>query len=156
MAWNAERCKRVEAAAGLLAPTGADAILLSEMDWGMARSGQRHATRELAAALGCGYVFAVEFLELGLGNEAERARHAGEANAVGYHGGAILSRHPLLEPALVRLGGDGDFDGERASAARRTHRGPGEAGQEGGRLAPALREPRDPPFRPDAHAVRRP
>jgi endonuclease/exonuclease/phosphatase family metal-dependent hydrolase len=114
LAWNAERCKRVEAAAGLLAPTGADAILLSEMDWGMARSGQRHATRELAAALGCGYVFAVEFLELGLGNEAERARHAGETNAVGYHGGAILSRHPLLEPALVRLGGDGDwFDGER-------------------------------------------
>lgn len=112
VAWNAERCKRVEAAADLLAPTGADAILLSEMDWGMARSGQRHATRELAAALGCGYVFAVEFLELGLGNESERARHAGEANAVGYHGGAILSRHPLLDPALVRLGGDGDwFDG---------------------------------------------
>jgi endonuclease/exonuclease/phosphatase family metal-dependent hydrolase len=114
VAWNAERCKRVEAAADLLAPTGADAILLSEMDWGMARSGQRHATRELAAALGCGYVFAVEFLELGLGNESERARHAGEANAVGYHGGAILSRHPLLDPALVRLGGDGDwFDGSR-------------------------------------------
>lgn len=114
VAWNAERCQHVDAAARLLAPTGADALLLSELDWGMARSGQRHAARELAAALGCGYVFAVEFLELGLGNEAERARHAGEANAVGYHGGAILSRHPLLDPALVRLGGDGDwFDGER-------------------------------------------
>jgi endonuclease/exonuclease/phosphatase family metal-dependent hydrolase len=114
VAWNAERCPRVDAAAGLLAATGADAFLLSELDWGMARSGQRHAARELAAALGCGYVFAAEFLELGLGNEAERARHAGQTNAVGYHGGAILSRHPLLDPALVRLGGDGDwFDGER-------------------------------------------
>jgi hypothetical protein len=114
VAWNAERCRSVEAATALLARSPADAWLLSEMDWGMARSGQRHATRELAAALGCGYVFAVEFLELGLGNEAERARHAGEANAVGYHGGAIVSRHPLRDPAFVRLGGDGDwFDGER-------------------------------------------
>jgi len=114
VAWNAERCRSVEAAAGLLARADADAWLLSEMDWGMARSAQRHATRDLAAALGGGYVFAVEFLELGLGNEAERARHAGESNEVGYHGGAIVSRHPLLDPALVRLGGDGDwFDGTR-------------------------------------------
>lgn len=114
VAWNAERCRSVEAAAALLARADADAWLLSEMDWGMARSAQRHATHDLAAALGAGYVFAVEFLELGLGNEAERARHAGESNEVGYHGGAIVSRHPLLEPALVRLGGDGDwFDGAR-------------------------------------------
>jgi endonuclease/exonuclease/phosphatase (EEP) superfamily protein YafD len=115
VAWNAERCRSVEAAAGLLARAAdADAWLLSEMDWGMARSAQRHATRDLAAALGAGYVFAVEFLELGLGNEAECARHAGETNEVGYHGGAIVSRHPLLDPALVRLGGDGDwFDGAR-------------------------------------------
>lgn len=114
VAWNAERCKRLDAAAALLRGTGADVLLLSEMDHGMARSGQRHTTRELAAALRGGYVFAVEFLELGLGNESERALHAGETNAVGHHGGAIVSRHPLERPALVRLGGEGDWwDGTR-------------------------------------------
>jgi endonuclease/exonuclease/phosphatase family metal-dependent hydrolase len=115
IAWNAERCRDVAASARLLATTGADVLLLSELDHGMARSDQQHAARALAARLGCGYAFAVEFLELGLGGPAERAALPGDAeNAVGYHGNAILSRAPLLRPALVRLGDDGAwFDGAR-------------------------------------------
>jgi endonuclease/exonuclease/phosphatase family metal-dependent hydrolase len=115
VAWNAERCRDVEAAARLLGASGADVLLLSELDHGMARSGQVHAARALAERLGFGCAFAVEFLELGLGGPAERAALPADAeNAVGYHGNAILSRAPLRRPAVVRLGDDGAwFDGER-------------------------------------------
>jgi len=115
LAWNAERCRHVEPSARLLAASGADLLLLSELDHGMARSGQLHAARELAWLLGFGYAFAVEFLELGLGGPGERAAlPAGAANEVGYHGNAILSRAPLLRPAVVRVERDGAwFDGAR-------------------------------------------
>jgi endonuclease/exonuclease/phosphatase family metal-dependent hydrolase len=112
VAWNAQRCRDTDAAARLLGGTGAGLFLLSELDHGMARSRQRHTARELAARLGCGYAFGVEFLELGLGDERERGEHAGERNAIGYHGGAILAPRPLVAPALARLERGGRwFDG---------------------------------------------
>ena len=46
--WNAERCKYRDGAADLLARAGAGVTRLSEMDLGMARSGQIHTTRQLA------------------------------------------------------------------------------------------------------------
>ena len=110
--WNAERCKDVDSSAALLARVGADVNLLCEMDLGMARSRQLHTAREVAARLGQGYAFAVEFLELGLGNAREQAAHAGDENAVGCHGAAIVSRHRLERLALIRLEADGGwFDG---------------------------------------------
>ena len=114
VAWNAERGRFPEAAARMLRASGAEALLLSELDVGMARSQQRHTARELALRLGLGFAFGVEFLELGLGNAAERERSAGEENAVGYHGGAVASARPLERPVLVRLDAGGDwFDGRR-------------------------------------------
>jgi endonuclease/exonuclease/phosphatase family metal-dependent hydrolase len=114
VAWNAERGRFPEASAALLRGAGADVLLLSELDVGMARSGQRHTARELAARLEMGFVYGVEFLELGLGDAKERARCAGQRNAVGHHGGAIASALPLERPALVRLDAGGDwFDGRR-------------------------------------------
>ena len=100
--WNLERCKDVEASATLLRRCGAELVLLSEMDLGMARSGQRHTTRDLAEALGYGYAFGVEFVELGhgLGQELD---HAGEPNRVGLHGNAILAAAGLADPVLTRL-----------------------------------------------------
>lgn len=118
VAWNAERCRDVEAAAAFLAALAPDVVLLSELDCGMARSGNRHTARELAARLGCGYAFGVEFLELGLGGRAERRAHAGQENAVGYHGGAILSRAPLLRPKLVRLETEGAWFGPERDERR--------------------------------------
>lgn len=110
--WNMERGRHLEAGARLLAGTHADAFLLSELDLGMARSGQRHTARELAEALGCGYAYGVEFVELGLGDEREREQHRGAANSAGFHGAAILSPHLLRRPALVRLERSGAwFDG---------------------------------------------
>ncbi|MEN8183157.1 MAG: endonuclease/exonuclease/phosphatase family protein [Myxococcota bacterium] len=109
VAWNAERGRHAKAGATLLRDSLASVFLLSELDLGMARSGQRHTTRDLASALGCGYAFAVEFLELGLGDEREQAAAADGENAVGYHGGALLSRHGLARPAVVRLEDRGDW-----------------------------------------------
>lgn len=110
--WNLERCKHLAASAALLATVAADVNLLTELDLGMARSGQRHTTWELAERLNQGYAFGVEFVELGLGDERERQRHAGENNAAGMHGAAILTRSRLTRPALCRLETDGEwFDG---------------------------------------------
>ncbi len=116
VAWNAERGREPAAGAALLA--GADVALLSELDVGMARSGQRHAARALADALATGYAFGVEFLELGLGDAAEAAAHAGAGNRVGYHGGAILSAYPLVRPELVRLETRGDWFGPERGQRR--------------------------------------
>ncbi len=102
-AWNAERLKHAEASAALVAGTRADILLLTETDNGMARSGNRHTTADLAAALGMSYVYGVEFVELGLGDDRERAWHQGETNRVGFHGNALLSRLPISDVALIRL-----------------------------------------------------
>ena len=110
--WNAERGKDLDGSAALLGAIGADVLLLCELDLGMARSAQAHATRELARRLGTGYAFAVEFLELGLGDAREQAWHAGEINRAGLHGAAILSPYALERPAVIRLETTGDwFDG---------------------------------------------
>lgn len=108
-AWNIERCKRVEDSAGLLRRAGADVVLATEMDWGMARSGQRHTPRDLARALGFGYVFGVEFVELGTGDPYETSLFDGQPNAHGLHGNAILSRYPLRNGALIPLDSGGDW-----------------------------------------------
>jgi endonuclease/exonuclease/phosphatase family metal-dependent hydrolase len=109
--WNAERGKYLAPSAALLRAQHAAACLLCELDLGMARSGQAHTARELAERLAAGYVFGVEFLELGLGDAWERNRHAGEVNQAGLHGAAILSPYPLQRPALVRLSVDGNWFG---------------------------------------------
>lgn len=103
VAWNAERGRDVPALAALLRPLAPDLVLLSEMDVGMARSGNRHTALDLARELGLGCVYGVEFVELGLGEPGEEQAHAGERNSQGLHGGAILSAARLERPAVVRL-----------------------------------------------------
>jgi len=102
-AWNLERCLFPEASAQALA--GQDVVLLSEMDNGMARSAQRHTSAEIAAALGMGYAYAVEFLELGLGSPIEHEFCVDPQNLRGFHGNAVLARAPLLRPFRLRLHG---------------------------------------------------
>jgi hypothetical protein len=72
-AWNLERCYAVEKSAEALIREDADIALLTEVDNGMARTGQRHTSRELAGRMGMAYAFGVEFLELELGAEVELA-----------------------------------------------------------------------------------
>jgi endonuclease/exonuclease/phosphatase family metal-dependent hydrolase len=119
LSWNAERLKSLDASAERLRPLAADVILLTELDRGMARSGNRDTVGELAAALGMAYCFAVEFIELELGDSRERAWHAGIANREGLHGNAILSRWPIEAAGMVRLERDGFwFDGSRNGERR--------------------------------------
>ena len=119
-AWNAERCKYLPESAALLAGIGADVVLLSELDVGMARSGNRHTARELARSLGSGYLFGVEYVELGLGDNREKAWHAGQSNEIGLHGNGILSKAALERPVVIHLDeGARWFAGAQATAERR-------------------------------------
>lgn len=102
-AWNLERCYAVEASAALLMRERADIALLSEVDNGMARTGQRHTARDLAASLGMSYAFGVEFLELELGNETELEFCRDDFNRHGFHGNAVLARTGLQTPVMIRL-----------------------------------------------------
>lgn len=102
-AWNAERLKYHAPSVELVRRSGADMLLLSEADLGMARAGNRHTVAELAHDLGMSYVYGVEFVELGLGDSREREWHANETNAVGFHGNALLTRLPIRDAALIRL-----------------------------------------------------
>ncbi len=114
LAWNAARCTDVDSFARFIGAARADIVLLTEMDWGMARSGQIRTAQELATRLSLGYAFAVEFLELGLGDEREKAAHAGTVNEVGYHGAAILSSRPVSDARRIPLETSGGwFDGAR-------------------------------------------
>ena len=102
-AWNAERCKYDRASRRLLETVGADVMLLTEMDVGMARSGNRHTVRDLAEPLRQGFAFAVEFVELGLGDEREMRWHSAESNTVSLHGNAIMSRLRFADTFVVPL-----------------------------------------------------
>ncbi|WP_051248645.1 endonuclease/exonuclease/phosphatase family protein [Inquilinus limosus] len=126
-AWNAERLKYHAPSAALL--RGTDVVLLTEADIGMARSGNRHTVRDLAEALGMGWAYGVEFVELGLGDARECEWHADEDNRVGLHGNAILSRHPLLDPVIIPLDAGGTWFAGRSGNQRRL----------GGRMAVAAR-----------------
>ena len=54
-AWNVERCLFPPETAAHLGPLAPDVVLLSEVDHGMSRTGQRHTTEEVAEALGMRY-----------------------------------------------------------------------------------------------------
>jgi endonuclease/exonuclease/phosphatase family metal-dependent hydrolase len=101
-AWNVQRGRRPAALADRLYGSGAGVCLLSELDDDMARTDNEDTADAIATDMLAGYVFGVEFIELGLGDEAERAV-AGRANERGLHGNAIVSPTHLGDPAVVRL-----------------------------------------------------
>ncbi|HEX5036701.1 MAG TPA: endonuclease/exonuclease/phosphatase family protein [bacterium] len=97
VSWNIERGKRFEALARTLTEhrdlKDADIYLLTEVDWGMARSGNRNVTADLGKALGFHAYFAPSYFNFTSGHGSER--HITEPNTLGLHGKAILSRFPL-------------------------------------------------------------
>jgi endonuclease/exonuclease/phosphatase family metal-dependent hydrolase len=109
-AWNVERGRRPDALAEVVRRTGAQLVLVSEADVGMARSGNVDVPGALAQALGMGSAYAVEFVELGLGDAAEQAAvlaAGGGTNDRGLHGNAILCTAPLTSTSVVRIELDG-------------------------------------------------
>jgi endonuclease/exonuclease/phosphatase family metal-dependent hydrolase len=109
LAWNLERCLFPQASADLAQAHGADVLLLSEMDLGMARTGQRNTTADMAQALGMNYAYGVEFFEMGLGSPTELEFCTDKTNSYGWHGNAILSKSPLTRVAMLRLDDHGHW-----------------------------------------------
>lgn len=128
-AFNAERLKDPAAARALLDRAGAAAALVSEVDVGMARSGNRHGPRALTEPAGEGYAYGVEFVELDLGDPDEIRAHAGERNAAGFHGNAVVSGLRLTDARLISLEEGGRWFAGRDGAQHRL----------GGRMAVAAR-----------------
>jgi endonuclease/exonuclease/phosphatase family metal-dependent hydrolase len=112
-AWNLERCLFVEDSAIHLKQRAPAVVLLSEMDNGMARTGQRHTTRDLAGCMDMAYAYGVEFLELGLGSDTEREFCADAFNLKGFHGNGLLSAGPIRDPFMIRLWGERLWRGDK-------------------------------------------
>jgi len=128
-ALNAGRLVRPEAVRRLSDRAGAHVLLLSEVDIGMARSGNAHTVRELVGSTGEGYLYGVEFVELDLGDGQEMRRHAGERNLCALHGNAIVGRLLFERPHVIPLEESGRWFTGYEGAQRRI----------GGRIALAAR-----------------
>jgi endonuclease/exonuclease/phosphatase family metal-dependent hydrolase len=96
-AWNIERGKRLSGIKRVLGEHpvlgASDVLLLTELDYGMARTGNADVAREIAESLQMNYAFAPCYLALNKGSGVE-ADVEGE-NSQALHGNALLSRHPL-------------------------------------------------------------
>jgi len=104
-AWNIERGKRLPSIMRVLNEhlvlRASDVLLLTELDYGMARTENRFVARELAEALQMNYAFAPCYLALNKGSGIE-SEVAG-ANTLALHGNALLSRYPLQRAHSLAL-----------------------------------------------------
>ena len=104
-AWNIERGKRLGGITRALSTHpdigASDVLLLTELDYGMARTGNRFVARELARSLKLNYAFAPCYVALNKGSGFE-ARAEGE-NTLALHGNAVLSRWPLTNAHSLAL-----------------------------------------------------
>ncbi len=105
VAWNIERGKQLSGIIRALRShpvlRASDVLLLTELDYGMARTGNRHVAREIAQELGMNYAFAPCYLALNKGSGVE-ADVEGE-NERALHGNALLSRYPLRRVHAIAL-----------------------------------------------------
>jgi endonuclease/exonuclease/phosphatase family metal-dependent hydrolase len=103
VAWNIQRGARLDdLRRAVVAPpfVDADLFLLSEVDVGLGRSGNRNVARELAEAAGMSYAFGVSYLALtdDFGDDA-----GGLENTLALSGAAVISRHPIGRVESVDL-----------------------------------------------------
>ncbi|MDQ3800300.1 MAG: endonuclease/exonuclease/phosphatase family protein [Acidobacteriota bacterium] len=105
LAWNIERGNRFEGIVEALKNhpqlKDRDVLLLTELDYGMARSGNRFVARELAQQLKLNYAFAPVYIALQKGSGVE-AQVAGE-NTKSLHGLALFSKYPLRNVHAIPL-----------------------------------------------------
>jgi len=105
VAWNIERGVHVDDIIESLAThddlRGADVLLLTELDIGMARSGNRDIPGEIARRLELNGVFAPCYINLERGSGTERDAVGDNRQAV--HGNALYSPWPIRHPRAVRL-----------------------------------------------------
>lgn len=105
VAWNIERGKQLDAIVATLRTdsrlASADLLCLTELDIGMARSGNVNVVQHLADELGMAYVFANFHLVLSPGDQGEREQR--QPNTTSLHGCALLSRFPIRRFDAVDL-----------------------------------------------------
>ena len=105
VAWNIERGNIFEGITDALKDhpqlKDRDLYLLTELDHGMARSGNRFVARELAQRLNLNYAFAPVYIALQKGSGVE-SDVSGE-NTESLHGLAIFSKYPLKNLQTVAL-----------------------------------------------------
>src|SRR5580692_6263021 len=97
VAWNIERGIRIngiiEAMRHHPELMTSDLLMLSEVDYGMARTQNRFVAVDIAEALHMNYAFAPCYLALNKGNGIEK--DAEGENRESLHGNALLSRYPM-------------------------------------------------------------
>lgn len=104
-AWNVERGTHFEGIVDTLQShpimQDSDVYVLTELDYGMARSHNRRVPEELAEALDLNFAFAPCYinLEKGSGLEGSVDGH----NELGLHGNALFSKHPILEAHSISI-----------------------------------------------------
>ncbi len=105
LAWNIERGNRFDGIVHALEMNpqlkDKDLLLLTELDFGMARSGNRFVARDLARKLKLNYAFAPVYIALQKGSGVE-ADATGE-NRESLHGLAMFSKFPLKNVHAVPL-----------------------------------------------------
>jgi endonuclease/exonuclease/phosphatase family metal-dependent hydrolase len=104
-AWNIERGTQLDRIVNALKTDrdlrNADVLLLTELDYGMARTGNRFIAREIAEALDLNYAFAPCYLALNKGSGVEA--HVEGENMQSLHGNALFSRHPMTRVHSLAL-----------------------------------------------------
>lgn len=105
LAWNIERGIALDAIieAFMQHPDlkNRDVLLLTELDYGMARSNNRFVARELASRLRMNYAFAPVYIALQKGSGVEK--FVDGENKESIHGLALFSRYPMLNVHAISL-----------------------------------------------------
>ncbi len=105
LAWNIERGNRFDGIDEALKNheqlRDKDLLLLTELDYGMARSANRFVARDLAKELRLNYAFAPVYIALQKGSGVESAV-AGE-NTKSLHGLAMFSKYPIKNAHAIPL-----------------------------------------------------
>ncbi len=105
LAWNIERGNIFEGIVGALENhqhlKDKDVLLLTELDYGMARSGNRFVAREIAERLGLNYAFAPVYIALQKGSGVESESE--DENTKSIHGLAMFSKWPIKNAHAIPL-----------------------------------------------------
>jgi endonuclease/exonuclease/phosphatase family metal-dependent hydrolase len=105
VAWNIERGLCLDGVIDALAEhpilRDADVLLLTELDFGMARTHNRDVPGEIARRLGYHGVFVPCYFNLSKGSGLEQRNW--RENTFGLHGNAIFSRWPIRDATAIRL-----------------------------------------------------
>jgi len=97
--WNIDRGQQLQGVIDFLVSANADILTLQEVDLNAKRTRRLNVAEEIARALSMNYAFGREFEELVQGSKDSPA----------YHGQAILSKWPIMNPRLIRFSRQSHF-----------------------------------------------